>query len=389
VLTQVLRICLVAGARPNFMKIAPIIRALEPHEDLFYWRLVHTGQHYDKDMSSVFFDELNIPSPHYFLAGGSGTHAEQTARVMTEFEDVCVQVRPDLVIVVGDVNSTMACAITAKKLQIKVAHVEAGLRSRDWSMPEEVNRVVTDAVSDYHFATEQSGVDNLLAEGKGPEHVHFVGHVMIDNLLFQLEQLRGMDQTRLESSRFHALGDYGVVTLHRRSNVDEEATLASLCETFAGIAEKLPLVFPVHPRTRANLDRWGIRLPLTVQALKPLPYMEFLNLWSKARLVLTDSGGLQEETTALGVPCLTLRDETERPVTVSHGTNTVVGTDPNRIREGVDAVLAGEGKFGRIPPLWDGRAAERIVEVLMRETQAAQQPARTPDEWRKAAIAAS
>ncbi|RME33928.1 MAG: UDP-N-acetylglucosamine 2-epimerase (non-hydrolyzing) [Gammaproteobacteria bacterium] len=356
---------LIAGARPNFMKIAPIVRALEGHGWLRY-RVIHTGQHYDREMSEVFFEELGIPAPDRYLEAGGGSHAEQTARIMERYEKVCMEESPDLVVVVGDVNSTLACSVVAKKLHVPVAHVEAGLRSGDMRMPEEVNRVVTDAISDLYFVTERAGVDQLLAEGKPQEAIHFVGHVMIDNLYYQLRRLEEGAADRISEALKAEFPAYGVVTLHRPSNVDQPETLAPIIGALSGISRELPLIFPVHPRTRGNLERFGIDVPETIRLTAPLPYMAFLNLWKDARVVLTDSGGIQEETTALGVPCITIRENTERPVTVEQGTNVLVGTDPQRILEEAGKVLAGQGRQGRIPELWDGRAAERIVEVLER-----------------------
>ena len=358
------KIFLVAGARPNFMKIAPIMRALRKHDDVFECQLIHTGQHYDKDMSDVFFQELAIPRPDCFLEAGSGTHAEQTAKTMTRFEKLCVAERPHLVIVVGDVNSTLACSIAAKKLQISVAHVEAGLRSRDMQMPEEINRVVTDAISDYFFVTERSGVENLLAEGKPKEKVHFVGHVMIDNLLYQIAKLTQLPPQPTSASIKRRFPTYGVVTLHRPSNVDNAETLQRIVTALQEIGVDLPLVLPLHPRTRSNLEQFRIVLDASIVTTGPLPFMEFLDLWKDASLVLTDSGGLQEETTALGVPCVTLRENTERPVTVTEGTNVVAGTSPARIIAEARRILEGRGKSGKIPELWDGRASERIVSIL-------------------------
>ncbi len=356
---------LVAGARPNFMKIAPIVRALQARPGLFDFRIVHTGQHYDREMSDVFFEELGIPRPDFHLEAGGGSHATQTAKIMTAYEAILGRERPDCVVVVGDVNSTLACSIVAKKLHIAVAHVEAGLRSGDLRMPEEVNRLVTDAITDWFFVTEPSGRENLLREGKPEERVFFVGHVMVDNLLYQRERLRAADRSNLESEALKKrLGRYGVITMHRPSNVDDAGTLAGIAGAFRRISTKLPLVFPVHPRTRGNLEKFGLDLGPNVLLTKPLSYMEFLNLWQDASLILTDSGGLQEETTALGIPCVTLRENTERPVTVDEGTNTIVGVDPERIMAAAEAVLAGHGKAGRRPQLWDGRAAERIVETL-------------------------
>jgi len=356
---------LVAGARPNFMKIAPIVRALQARPGLFDYRIVHTGQHYDREMSDVFFEELGIPKPDFHLEAGGGSHATQTAKIMTAYEAILGRERPDCVVVVGDVNSTLACSIVAKKLHIAVAHVEAGLRSGDLRMPEEVNRLVTDAITDWFFVTEPSGRENLLREGKPEERVFFVGHVMVDNLFHQRERLGDADRSGLESEALKKqFGRYGVVTMHRPSNVDDESILRGIAGALREISTKLPLIFPVHPRTRGNLEKFGIDLGPKVLLTKPLSYMEFLNLWHDASLILTDSGGLQEETTALGIPCVTLRENTERPVTVDEGTNTIVGVDPERILVAAETVLAGQGKAGRRPQFWDGRAAERIVQAL-------------------------
>ena len=359
---------LVAGARPNFMKIAPIVRALQARHDVFDWRIVHTGQHYDREMSDVFFEELGIPKPDFHLEAGGGSHATQTAKIMLAFEEVCQRRRPDCVLVVGDVNSTLACSIVAKKLHIPVAHVEAGLRSGDLRMPEEINRLVTDSISDWFFVTEPAGRANLLREGKREDQVFFVGHVMVDNLLYQRERLAAVDKSGFESEALKKrLGRYGVGTLHRPSNVDDAATLGGIAGALREISARLPLVFPVHPRTRGNLEKFGLDLGPQVVPTRPLSYMDFLNLWKDASLILTDSGGLQEETTALGIACITLRENTERPVTVDEGTNTVVGVDPVRIVAAAEAVLAGHGKAGRRPQFWDGRAAERIVATLAQQ----------------------
>jgi len=360
-------IYLVAGARPNFMKIAPIVRALQARADRFEFRIVHTGQHYDREMSDVFFDELGIPKPDYHLEAGGGSHATQTAKIMVAFEEICQKARPDCVLVVGDVNSTLACSIDAKKLNIPVVHVEAGLRSGDMRMPEEINRLVTDSISDWFFCTEPAGVANLLNEGKNKDVVFNVGHVMVDNLLFQRDKLDAADKTGMATEAIKAqYPKYGVVTLHRPSNVDDEANLRGIAGALKTIAADLPLIFPVHPRTRGNLEKFGLDLGPNVVLTKPQSYMEFLNLWKDASLILTDSGGLQEETTALGIPCLTLRENTERPVTADEGSNVLVGTDPVRILEEAAKVLAGQGKQGRRPALWDGKAAERIVAELDR-----------------------
>ena len=358
---------LVAGARPNFMKLAPLVRALDERSDVLAYRIVHTGQHYDREMSDVFFDELGIPKPDYHLGAGGGSHAQQTAKVMVAFEELCAGTRPDAVVVVGDVNSTLACSIVAKKLGIGVAHVEAGLRSGDIAMPEEINRLVTDAISDWFFVTEPSGVEHLRHEGKPDDRVHYVGHVMVDNVLFQRDLLARGEPAQGAGSAFKAAHPrYGAVTLHRPSNVDDAQVFGRIAAALREVSVQLPLVFPVHPRTRANIERFGIDLGPRVHLVPPLAYMEFLDLWKDAALVLTDSGGLQEETTALGIPCLTLRENTERPVTVTDGTNVLVGSDPALIRAEVAKILAGQGKQGRRPHLWDGHAAQRIVEILVR-----------------------
>ncbi|MCC6534659.1 MAG: UDP-N-acetylglucosamine 2-epimerase (non-hydrolyzing) [Burkholderiales bacterium] len=359
------RIALVAGARPNFMKIAPIMRSLERFRHVLDPLLIHTGQHYDPDMSDVFFSDLGIRKPDKFLNCGGGTHAQQTARIMMAFEDVAIELKPDWVVVVGDVNSTAACSLVAKKLHMQVAHVEAGLRSGDRAMPEEINRIVTDAISDLFFVTEPAGERNLLHEGHAPDTIHYVGHVMIDNLLYQAEKLASADPKDLPSARLKAqFSKYGAVTLHRPSNVDEPDTLRELITTLGDISRTVPLVFPVHPRTRQRIDGLGISVPKTFHLLPPLGYMDFLNLWKDAAVVITDSGGLQEETTGLGVPCVTVRENTERPVTVDEGTNVLVGRDFVRMRQVVTDVLAGKSKQGRRPKFWDGRAAERICAVL-------------------------
>lgn len=359
-------IAIVAGARPNFMKIAPIVRALRASGNGLAYSIVHTGQHYDREMNGVFFEELGIPPPDVCFESGGGSHAEQTAKVMLAFEAHCRERRPDLVLVVGDVNSTLACAIVAKKSGIALAHVEAGLRSRDMAMPEEINRIVTDSISDLFFVTEPAAVKNLLQEGKARERIFHVGHVMVDNLVYQRERLSEASSLWSSSLKMR-YPRYGVVTLHRAANVDDAATLSRIAAALVDVSRELPLIFPVHPRTRARLNGHAAALGPQTVLTPPLSYMEFLNLWKDAAVVLTDSGGLQEETTALGVPCVTLRENTERPITVEQGTNVVAGTDPVRIRQAVAGVLRGEGKRGRRPRLWDGRAAERIVDILRRE----------------------
>ena len=366
-----MQIYLVAGARPNFMKIAPIVRALQAQDTLTF-KIIHTGQHYDREMNDVFFEELGIPQPDVFMAAGGGSHSQQTAKIMVAFEELCAAERPAAVLVVGDVNSTLACSIVAKKLNIPVAHVEAGLRSFDRAMPEEINRLVTDSISDWFFVTEPAALEHLRREGKPDSAVHYVGHVMVDNVLYQADKLAHTDTSGFETAAFKAARQaagqrYGVVTLHRPSNVDNAENLTRIAGALKEIAAELPLIFPVHPRTRANIEKFGIDLGPNVSLAGPQAYMAFLNLWKDAAVVLTDSGGLQEETTALGVPCVTIRENTERPVTVDEGSNVLAGTDPVAIVREARKVLRGEGKQGRRPHLWDGKAAERIVAILAKE----------------------
>jgi UDP-N-acetylglucosamine 2-epimerase (non-hydrolysing) len=358
----------VVGARPNFMKMAPIIEAMNRHPYQFRHLLVHTGQHYDERLSKSFFQDLGMPKPDVDLEVGSGSHAEQTARIMVEFEKVCLRERPDLVIVVGDVNSTMACAITAKKLGIRVAHVEAGLRSRDMSMPEEINRLCTDVLCDYLFTTDHFANENLQAEGICPDKVFFVGNVMIDTLFKHRELARGLgltDRWGLERGR------YATLTLHRPSNVDDAATLRGILGALAEVAKEIPIIFPIHPRTRKMVEQFGLGQhcssapnPEGLWITEPLGYLEFLHLNMHAMMVITDSGGLQEETTVLGVPCITLRNNTERPITCEVGTNFIVGNGRDEILGCALKVLRGDVPSGKVPDKWDGRAAHRIVEIL-------------------------
>lgn len=357
----------VVGARPNFMKIAPIVAELERRKDRFEQVLVHTGQHYDEAMSDAFFSDLGIPRPDINLEVGSGSHAEQTSRVMMAFEPVVLERRPDWVLVVGDVNSTIAAALVATKLHVRVAHVEAGLRSRDRHMPEEINRLATDAIADLLLTPSRDADENLRNEGHPEERIVFVGNVMIDTLLAQRERAR-------ESSILERLdlepGAYAALTLHRPSNVDSRETLAGILSALGRIAKRLPIVFPVHPRTRGRIEEFGLTVPEGLRLIDPLGYLDFLRLYGESRLVLTDSGGIQEETTALGIPCLTLRENTERPITVSEGTNRVVGADPERIVTTAGAILDGAISFaGRVPELWDGRAAARIADALEARTE--------------------
>jgi len=358
------RVMLVAGARPNFMKIAPIFHAAAGLDDI-ECLIVHTGQHYDYEMSQAFFDDLELPKPDFFLEAGSGSHAGQTGKIMIAFEKVCEGQKPDLVMVVGDVNSTLACSIVAKKMLIGVAHVEAGLRSFDLEMPEEINRMVTDAISDYFFVTEQSGVDNLLHEGKPKESIYLVGHVMIDNLLRQEQLLDNCGSDAFPTGSLKKmLGDYLFLTLHRPSNVDDREVLAGIVATLNEISARLPIIFPVHPRTRKMLDLYDLQLADTIHQLPPLGFRESLFWWRDAVMVLTDSGGLQEETTALRIPCITLRHNTERPITVEMGSNVLAGNRPADIIAAFEQTLVGECRRGQVPPLWDGKAAERIWAVV-------------------------
>lgn len=357
-------ITIVAGARPNFIKIAPIIHAIESASEKGHkieYRLVHTGQHYDKKMSGSFFEQLEIPEPHTNLASGSGSQAEQTGTIMIRFEEELLKNPSDLVLVVGDVTSTMACAITAQKLHMKVAHVEAGIRSGDWSMPEEINRLVTDSITNYFFTTSELANENLRKSGVGEERIFFVGNTMIDTLLKQRPNF-------IKPAIWDELGlkeeQYLVMTLHRPANVDEEMKLKELMEELIAHSWDLPLLFPVHPRTAKMLSKIGISHP-RLHTIEPLSYLEFNYLVEKSKAVITDSGGITEETSVMGVPCMTLRDNTERPETLSLGTNELLGTNPKAIKPAMEKLFAGNWKRGKSIPLWDGKTAERIVENLL------------------------
>ena len=352
----------VVGARPNFMKIAPVVEALRQAGVPQY--LVHTGQHYDGKMSRLFFEELGIPVPDVNLEVGSGSQAAQTAEIMRRFEPVLLEAKPDMVVVVGDVNSTMACALVAVKLGIPVAHIEAGLRSLDRSMPEEINRLVTDCISDLLFVSELSGMKNLCNEGVSSDRVHFVGNVMIDTLLRHRAAAERSDiRGRLG---LNAEDRYALVTLHRPSNVDDPEKLRGLFRALETLSHDLTVVFPMHPRTRKNAVEAGLERELErLTTTAPLGYLDFLHLMSHAMVVITDSGGIQEETTVLGVPCLTVRENTERPATISEGTNCLVGTNPDAMLRAASQVLHGPRRAGRSPALWDGNAAERIVAILL------------------------
>jgi len=356
----------VVGARPNFMKVAPIHKAFQKYKHQIEHKICHTGQHYDKKMSKVFFDDLELPKPDFYLGVGSGSHAEQTANVMIEFEKVLLKEKPDLIIVVGDVNSTVACSLVAAKLNIKVAHVEAGLRSFDRTMPEEINRLLTDAISDYLFVTEKSGMINLEKEGIDKSKVFLVGNVMIDSLTHYIQKAntsRVLYEYELEPS------EYILVTLHRPSNVDSLEFLENLVNLFEILSRKRKIIFPVHPRTKKNLDNsgWSKKLNENVVLTEPIGYIDFLALTKNAELIITDSGGIQEESTYLHVQCLTVRENTERPVTVELGTNQLIGADLKKVELAALEILNGETKEGKIPDLWDGNSAERIVEILKKK----------------------
>ena len=383
---------LVAAARPNFMKIAPLIRAIHAYNEMngceIHPFLVHTGQHYDVNMSDFFFKDLGIPEPDVHLGIGSGNHGEQTGKVLIEFEKILVSQRPELVIVVGDVNSTVAASLAAVKLHIPVAHVEAGLRSFDRRMPEEINRIVTDAVSDYLFTPSSDGDENLLKEGVPAEKIFLVGDIMVDSLLFNLKQAEKTDvlerlglRRKSNSDHRRPISDYSLLTLHRPGNVDNKKRLSRILGALAKVSSKIPILFPAHPRTRKMIDKFNLhsyfvelaedKLPTTndgIYLVNPFGYLDFLNLMAHAKVVLTDSGGIQEETTVLDIPCITLRDTTERPITLSEGTNVLVKDDPKKIVEEVEKALAGERHKGRCPAIWDGHTAERIVEILAEKT---------------------
>jgi len=389
-----MKVILVAGARPNFMKIAPLVRAIEGHNSLvtsagtiIEYLLVHTGQHYDFNMSDSFFKDLKLPQPHIYLGVGSGTHAEQTGKVMMAFERILFKEKTDLVVVVGDVNSTLACTLAAVKLNIPVAHVEAGLRSFDRRMPEEINRLVTDALSTYLFTPSPDGDENLLREGISRDKIYRVGDIMVDSLLFHLDEAKRSDilprlgLVKERAGNPDSVVPYALLTLHRPSNVDEEKSFQRIVAALESIGKKIPIIFPVHPRTKKQLVILGLkekirfhniqeRVDLSspgIHGLDPLGYLDFLSLMTRAKLVLTDSGGIQEETTVLGIPCLTLRDTTERPITIKEGTNVLVWNDTEKIVEEAFKILEGRGKKAKIPEYWDGKTAERIVKILVEQ----------------------
>ncbi|MEO1517126.1 MAG: UDP-N-acetylglucosamine 2-epimerase (non-hydrolyzing) [Bacteroidota bacterium] len=360
-----MKILNIVGARPNFMKIAPLHRAFQKHADIES-KIVHTGQHYDERMSDIFFNQLELPKPDYYLGVGTGTHTQVTAKVMLAFEEVVNTEKPDLILVVGDVNSTVACTLVAIKMKIPLAHVEAGLRSGDRGMPEEVNRILTDSVSDFLFVTEQSGMINLAKEGVADEKVFFVGNVMIDSLCYYREKAKSvgiLDQIGLKPK------EYILTTMHRPSNVDNVESLQDILQIIRNASRELPVVFPIHPRTSNNMKKLGLYKELEkiegLYLLEPQGYLQFLSLMDNAKMLITDSGGIQEETTYLQVPCLTFRSSTERPVTVDLGTNQLLqDLNPTTVQEKMMEILNGQSKSGIIPPLWDGHAAERIAVLL-------------------------
>jgi UDP-N-acetylglucosamine 2-epimerase (non-hydrolysing) len=358
-------ITLVVGARPNFMKIAPIIRELLLYSHVFRFRIVNTGQHRSNIMNELFFSELGIPHPDIVLNTASDSSLGQIAKIIEEFEKDCIKHKPDIVMVVGDVNSTLACAIASKKLNLKLVHIEAGLRSGDHQMPEEINRILTDSISDLFFVTEPSGVDNLILEGHKPSKIKYVGNVMIDNLFFQLQELNMQSETSFASNLLkNKLKNYLVLTLHRPSNVDDSDKFNGIVQSLNQIAKSLPIIFPVHPRTKKNIDKFNIKFNENIFLLEPLPYIEFLNLWKDADIVLTDSGGLQEETSALGIRCITIRENTERPITIEKGSNILAGTNKRKIIESFERVILEKPKNTSID-LWDGNSAKRIVQNLL------------------------
>jgi len=366
------KIFIVAGARPNFMKIAPLLRELQRYRDRAHPILIHTGQHYDTGMSDIFFRHLKIPKPDICLNVGSASHAVQTARIMTAFEKALLRECPWLVLVVGDVNSTLACSLVASKMQIKIAHVEAGLRSFDPAMPEEINRRITDTLSDYLFVTEPSGLKNLKSEGIGPQKIFYVGNIMIDTLIMNRSLINRsgiLEKIACDIRKPIRPRQYAVLTLHRPANVDYPPSLKNIWNILQDVCEQIPVIYPVHPRTAKTLRRLGFRKRFRsiphLCMIDPIGYLDFISLVKNSQMVLTDSGGIQEETTFLNIPCLTMRDTTERPITVTQGTNYLTGTDHARILKTVRTIIQGRGKHGSRPRFWDGRTAKRIIKILL------------------------
>jgi len=372
-----MKIISVVGARPNFMKIAPIHRAIQNYNiqypaSTIHHQVCHTGQHYDEKMSKIFFKDLGLPQPDFYLGVGSGSHTEQTAKIMLEFEKVLLKEKPDLVIVVGDVNSTVACSLVASKLNIKIAHVEAGLRSCDRTMPEEINRILTDSISDFLFVTEKSGIENLIKEGIPPEKIFFVGNVMIDNLIQNVPKSSNSEIfSNLGLMKGKLVHPYVLITLHRPSNVDSKEYMERFFDMLRRLSENRKIIFPLHPRTKKNLDANGLLENLNEQIIltDPIGYIDFLALTKNAELIITDSGGIQEESTYLGIQCITVRNNTERPITVEVGTNQLIGTDLMKVEQAALHVINGKIKSGRIPELWDGKTSERIIDILVGKAQ--------------------
>ena len=365
-----MKIILVAGARPNFMKIAPLIRAIKKHNShnklsTIQFKLIHTGQHYDHEMSKTFFNDLNIPEPDVYLNVGSGTHAEQTGKIMIMLEKFLLKDKPDYVIVVGDVNSTLAGALTSAKLHIPIAHIEAGLRSYDRKMPEEINRLITDAISDYLFTTTEEADKNLKKEGISEEKIYFVGDVMVDNLLFNLKKAQGSNITE----KLGLNAKYAILTLHRPSNVDKKENLKNIFQALNKISQKIPIIFPIHPRTKKKIEKFNLSsyIDTKIKLINPLGFLDFLKLMQEARFVMTDSGGIQEETTVLKIPCLTLRNTTERPITITYGTNVLCGNEPKKIIKEAEKIIKGEKKKVKPLKFWDGKTADRIIKILVKK----------------------
>jgi UDP-N-acetylglucosamine 2-epimerase (non-hydrolysing) len=360
----VYKVISVVGARPNFIKIAPIHKAFQAYNEIIEHKICHTGQHFNEKMSTIFFDELEMPRPDFFLGISGGSHAEQTARIMIEFEKIVLRELPQMIIVPGDVNSTLACSLTASKLGVPIAHVEAGLRSFDRTMPEEINRLVTDSLSDLLFVSEESGLNHLKQEGIDKKKIFFTGNVMIDSLEYYLPRIK---QSPILTTLKLEAGNYILVTFHRPANVDDPSYLKELIEFLNEISTYAPVVFPMHPRTSINLTENGLldSFKNNIQLLDPVGYCDFLHLTMKAKLVITDSGGIQEETTYLGIPCITVRKSTERPVTVIKGTNVLAGTDLNKVRQAARGIIEGKIKRSEKPPLWDGKTAQRITRIIV------------------------
>jgi UDP-N-acetylglucosamine 2-epimerase (non-hydrolysing) len=358
------KILSVVGARPNFIKIAPLHKVFTKYNTQVNHLVCHTGQHFDEQMSKVFFDELELPAPDFYLGVGGGSHASQTARIMIEFEKILLSEKPDLIIVPGDVNSTMACSLVASKMKVPIAHIESGLRSFDREMPEEINRIVTDILADFLFVSEPSGIKNLKKEGIPDNKIFFVGNIMIDSLLYYLPRIK---KSEIIKEKKLKNGEYALVTFHRPGNVDTSEGLKRLVKFLNTLADKIQIVFPIHPRTRLNLDTFGLFKYFNTEIIlsEPIGYIDFLALTQNAKIVITDSGGIQEETTWLGIPCITVRNNTERPVTVTEGTNYLAGTDFQKVLEIVDNILEGNAKKGKIPQLWDGKTALRISQILI------------------------